>query len=221
MLCGGSESLSRIAFTGFNRLFIVTPDKCRPFDRNRRGMLLGEGAGILVLERLEDALKRKAHIYAEVLGYGMSCDAYDVTIPSKDGIRRVMERTIKNSRIKKEEVDYINAHGTGTINNDRAEAGAIREVFGSRTGKIPVSSIKSMIGHTFGAAGAIEGISCILAIRDDIIPPTTNFETPDPECNINLIANRPKKNKVNIALNNSFAFGGNNACVIFGRLKRY
>ncbi len=220
MFCGGSESLSRIAFTGFNRLFVVAPDKCRPFDKNRRGMMLGEGAGVLVLETLKDALKRKAPIYAELLGYGMSCDAYDVTIPSKDGISKVMERTIKNCRIKKDDVDYINAHGTGTINNDRAETGAIRAVFGSRVDNIPVTSIKSMIGHTFGAAGAIESASCCLTIRDGIIPPTINFKTFDPECNINLVANEAKRKRIDIAMNNSFAFGGNNACVAFGRLKK-
>ena len=221
MFCGGAESLSRIAFTGFNRLFAVTPDdKCRPFDKNRQGMILGEGSCIFVLETLEGALARKANIYAEVLGYGLSCDAYDMTIPSKEGIKKVIERTIKNSGIKKSDVDYINAHGTGTRNNDRAEAQAIRECFGRRAKDIPVSSIKSMIGHTIGAAGAMEGASCCMTIRDNIIPPTINFQTPDPECDIDVVANKARKKRIGLVLNNSFAFGGNNACVLFGRLKK-
>ncbi len=182
--------------------------------------MTGEGSGVLILETLEGAVKRKANIYAEVLGYGLSCDAFSMTAPSKEGIRKVIERAIKDSRIKKEDVDYINAHGTGTFNNDRSEAGAIREVFGPRANNIPVSSIKSMIGHTLGAAGAIEAISCCLTIKEGIIPPTINFETPDPECDIDLVANKARRKKVAIAMNNSFAFGGNNACVVLGRLKK-
>jgi 3-oxoacyl-[acyl-carrier-protein] synthase II len=219
MFCGGSEAFSRVIFTGFNRLFVMSPDKCRPFDKNRKGLILGEGSAVLVLETLEGAMERNAFIYAEVLGYGLSCDAMSMTIPSKSGIKKAIETAITNSGITKKDVDYINAHGTGTINNDRAESAAIRDVFGRLTGGIPVSSIKSMIGHTLGAAGAIEAASCCLAIRDGIVPPNINFETPDPECRINVAANRALKKKIGVAINNSFAFGGNNACVVFGKLK--
>lgn len=220
IFCCGADAFSRVIFTGFNKLLAVAPEKCQPFDKNRRGMATGEGSGVLVLETLDGALKRKTKIYAEVLGYGLSCDAFSMTAPSKEGIKKVIKNALRDSRIKKEDIDYINAHGTGTFSNDRTEAGAIKEVFGSRAKNIPVTSIKSMIGHTLGAAGAIEAISCCLTIKESIIPPTINFETPDPECDINLVANKAKIKKVDIALNNSFAFGGNNACVVLGRFKK-
>lgn len=220
VFCCATDVFCRTLFAGFNRLLIVAPDRCQPFDKNRKGMMLGEGSAVLILEELESALKRKADIYAEVLGYGLSCDAYSLTIPSREGIRKVMEKAIRNSAIKKEDVDYISAHGTGTINNDKNEAQAIREVFGSVADNIPVSSIKSMLGHTISVASALEAISCCLSIRDNIIPPTINFETPDPECDIDVVANKPRRKKIDIAMNNSFAFGGNNACVIFARVDR-
>lgn len=220
VFCCATDVFSRSLFAGFNRLLIVAPDRCQPFDKNRKGIMLGEGAAVLILESLESALGRKAYIYAEVLGYGLSCDAYSLTISSKEGMKKVMERAIRNSCIKKEEVDYISAHGTGTINNDRNETQAIREIFGSLADNIPVSSIKSMLGHTISVASALEAISCCLSIRDNTIPATINFETPDPECDIDVVANKPRKKKVDIAMNNSFAFGGNNACVIFARIDR-
>jgi len=218
--CCGSEAFSRTIFAGFNRLFAVAPDKCSPFDKNRQGMITAEGAAVLILETLDGALKRKANIYAEVLGYGLSCDASSMTVPSKEGIKKVMERAIRNARVRKEDIDYISAHGTGTINNDRAESAAIREMFGPLADKIPVSSIKSMLGHTLGAGSSMEAAGCCLSIRDNVIPPTINFKTPDPECNINVVANKALRKKVDIALNNSFAFGGNNAAVVFGRFKK-
>jgi len=213
MISGGTDSFSRIAFTGFNRLFATAKEKCRPFDKNRDGMVVGEGAGILILEDLELALERKAKIYAEILGYGLSCNAFHMTAPSVEGIKKVMIKAMKEADITPEDVDYISAHGTATPSNDKTECQAVKEVFGKRYKKIPVSSIKSMLGHTMGAASAIEAISCCLAIKDGVIPPTINYETPDPECDIDCIPNVAKKKKIKIALNNSLAFGGNNAVV--------
>ena len=213
MIAGGVDPFSRIAFTGFNRIFAVAPERCQPFDKNRQGILIGEGAGILVLESLEAALERGAPIYAEVLGYGLSCDGNHMTIPSVDGVTRVMNSALLDAGITPKDVDYISAHGTGTRANDRTECAAIRTVFGSRAGHIPVSSIKSMIGHTMGAASALEAIACVLAVRYDRLPPTINFETPDPECNVDCVPNTSRQHRVKAALNNSFAFGGNNACV--------
>ena len=218
MLAGGAEPFSRIVFTGFNRLLAVAPERCQPFDRNRKGMLVGEGAAILVLERLEDAQARHAPIYAEVLGYGMSCDANHMTIPHSEGVQQVMERALKDVGLAPTDVDYINAHGTGTPANDQTEAHAIRTVFGSHTDYLPVSSIKSMLGHAMGAASALEAVACALAVHEDRVPPTINFETPDPECPVDCVPNVSRAHRVRVALNNSFAFGGNNACVAFGKV---
>lgn len=218
MLAGGADPFSRIAFTGFNRLFAVAPDRCQPFDKNRKGMMVGEGAGVLLLELLESALKRKANIYAEVLGYALSCDAHHMTAPSVDGIARVMKNAINNSAIDINDVDYISAHGTGTPTNDKAECAAVKEVFGDKYKEIPVSSIKSMLGHTMGAASAIEAIACCMAIKEGAIPPTINYEMPDPECDIDCVPNKARKKTVKLALNNSLAFGGNNACLALGLL---
>ncbi len=214
MLAGGSDSFSRVAFTGFNRLFAVAPEKCQPFDKNRKGMMVGEGAGVLLLESEESAINRNAHIYAEVIGYALSCDAHHMTAPSIDGIARVIKRALKYSDIDTSDVDYISAHGTGTPANDKTECAAAKEVFGKRAKDIPMSSIKSMLGHTMGAASAIEAIACCLAIEDSVIPPTINYETPDPDCDIDCVPNKAKKCGVRIALNNSLAFGGNDACLV-------
>ena len=219
MIAGGADPFSRITFTGFNRLYAMAPEKCQPFDKNRKGMMQGEGAGILVLEELESAKKRNSTIYAEILGYGLSCDANHMTAPRFEGIVKVMEKAIKNSGIRKEEVDYISAHGTGTPANDKIECQAVDSVFGDLDKKLCVSSIKSMLGHTMGAASAIEAISCCLVIKDGIIPPTINYEEDDPEClDINCVPNIAIKKEVKFALNNSMAFGGNNACLA---LKKY
>ncbi len=215
MIAGGADPFSRITFTGFNRLFAMAPEKCQPFDKNRKGMMLGEGAGILILEELELAKKRNTPIYTEILGYGLSCDANHMTAPRLEGIIKVMEKAIKNSGIKKEEVNYISAHGTGTLSNDKIECEAIKKIFGDGMKKICISSIKSMLGHTMGAASAIEAISCCLAIRNSVIPPTINHEITDLECDIDCVPNKSQKKKIRIALNNSFAFGGNNACLVF------
>ena len=212
-IVGGVDSLSRVAFQGFQRLYAMAPDKCSPFDKDRKGMILGEGAGILILESLESALKRKAPIYSQVLGYGVSCDAHHMTIPKKEGIIKAMEKTLKNSNLSNKDIGYISAHGTGTQANDKAEAGAINEIFEGR--KVPVSSIKSMLGHCMGAASGLEAIACCLALKEGVIPPTINFETSDSECDIDCIPNKARKGNFKIALNNGFAFGGNNGCVAF------
>jgi len=197
----------------------MSPFKCSPFDKNRKGMMVGEGSGFLILESLDSAIKRNARIYAEILGYGLSCDASHMTIQSQKGIEAVMQKALKNSGIPLENVDYICAHGTGTQMNDKTEAQAIKSVFGDRTKDIAVNSIKSILGHTMGAASAIEAVCCSLAVADSKIPPTINFETPDPDCPIDCVPNVAKSKQIRIALNNSFAFGGNNASVVFSMFK--
>src|SRR4030042_2505644 len=181
-------------------------------------MLVGEGAGILVIEPLEFASRRKSNIYAEILGYGISCDAFHMTASHADGIEKVILKALKESDIKKEEIDYISAHGTGTQGNDKTECAAIKKVFGELYKTIPVSSIKSMLGHTMGAASSIEALACCLAVKEDIIPPTINFETSDSECDIDCVPNRAKIKRVSIALNNGFAFGGNNSCLVVRKI---
>jgi len=217
VIAGGSDAFSYLAFTGFNQLGAVAPEKCQPFDKNRRGMIPGEGAGMVILETFESAQKRKAHIYAEILGYGLSCDAFHMTNPQVEGVAECMASALKDACLYQQEVDYICAHGTGTKFNDRAESTAIKKVFTER--RVPVSSIKSMIGHTMGAASAIGLISCCLAVKNNIAPPTINYETPDPECDIDCIPNSSRKLNIDIALNNGFAFGGNNSCLVVSKLK--
>ncbi len=221
VLAGGSDPFSRISFTGFNQFSAVAPEKCQPFDKNRKGMMVAEGAGILVLESLESALNRNAPIYAEILGYGLSCDAYHMTTSSVEGIVACMKKAMRAANITIEDVDYISAHGTGTLTNDKHECAALKEVFGPHYKNIPVSSIKSMLGHTMGAASALEAITCTLAVKNDIIPPTINYETPDPECDIDCVPNKARQHIVNIALNNSYAFGGNNACLVIKKISNY
>lgn len=218
MFAGGTDAFSRIAFTGFNRLLAVAPEICQPFDKNRKGMIVGEGSGVVILETLENALNRHAPVYAEVLGFGISCDAHHMTAPYSEGIKEAIQKCLKESNISIEEVDYISAHGTGTPANDREEALAIKKVFGENYKKVPVSSIKSMLGHTMGAASAIEAVACCLAIKNDLIPPTINYQTPDPDCDIDCVPNFSRKHKVNIALNSSSAFGGNNSCLALRKI---
>jgi 3-oxoacyl-[acyl-carrier-protein] synthase II len=218
MIVGGSDSLSKVAFTGFNQFSAIAPQRCQPFDKNRKGMMVAEGSGVLVLESLENALNRKVPIYGEVLGYGLSCDAYHMTTASIEGIVRCMSNALKETHLSANNIDYISAHGTGTVTNDKNESAAIRVVFGDHCNKIPISSIKSMLGHTMGAASAIEAIACSLVIKNDMIPPTINYETPDPDCDLDCVPNHSRKHTVKIALNNSYAFGGNNACLV---VKKY
>jgi len=214
MLAGGTDAFSRIAFIGFNRLLAVAPEKCQPFDKNRKGMLVAEGSAMVLMETLEGALKRGANIYAEILGYGLSCDAHHMTAPFNEGIKEAIEKALSESKVPAEKVDYFSAHGTGTPANDREECLAIKKVFGDYAKKLPVSSIKSMLGHTMGAASAIEAVACALSVKNDIIPPTINYETPDPECDIDCVPNVARQARVDIALNSASAFGGNNACLV-------
>ncbi len=219
VLAGGADPFSYIAFTGFNQLRSYAPEKCQPFDKNRKGMIVGEGAGILVLETLERALSRRARIYAEVLGYGTSCDAYHMTNTQADGIFHCMNDAIRKTNIDIKSIDYICAHGTGTLHNDKAESQAIKRILKEKNKEVLVSSIKSMIGHTMGAASAMGAIACCLAINESMAPPTINFETPDPECDIDCVPNKARKRNVRIALNNGFAFGGNNACLVLKKIR--
>ena len=214
MLAGGADPFSQSAFIGFNRLSAMSSKKCAPFDKNREGMILGEGAAIVVLEALDTAQKRGANIYAEVLGYGLSCDAYYITAPQFGGIISAILLALRDADIKTGEVDYISAHGTGTVANDKTECMALKKIFGEHLKNIPVSSIKSMLGHCMGAASALEAIACALAVSHDCIPPTINYETIDPECEIDCVPNKFRKHRVDVALNNAFAFGGNNACLV-------
>lgn len=215
---GGADAFSQTAFNGFHRLYAMAPEKCQPFDKNRKGMMVGEGAGILVLESLEYARKRNAPIYAEIGGYGVSCDAKHITSPHAAGIQKAISKALKDADVPPADISYINAHGTGTPANDKAECTGIKQVFpGYRT--IPVSSIKSMLGHTMGAASAIESAATCLAIKHNMLPPTINYETPDPECDIDCVPNTARAQQIDVALKNSFAFGGNNCCLIFKRAK--
>ena len=179
-------------------------------------MIPAEGSGVLVVESLEHAQNRNAQIYAEVLGCGLSCDAQHMTLPSADGISRCLADAIKRAGIKTEDVDYICAHGTGTQANDKTESAAIKNIFKK---KMTVNSIKSMLGHTMGAASAIEAIACCLSIKDNIIPPTINFKTPDPECDVDCVPNEARKKEVNIVLNNGMAFGGNNSSLVLSKYR--
>ncbi len=220
MLAGGSDPFSKVAFVGFSRLNAIAPKLCQPFDKNRKGLLVGEGAGMLVLESLEDALSRNANIYAEILGYGLSCDGYHITIPHPEGkgIKSAMEKALKSAKIKPEDVQHISAHGTGTVANDKAETISIKKVFGEHSKNLAISSIKSMLGHTMGAASAIEAIACALTIKNGVVPPTINYETKDPECDLDFVPNVKREMQVDIAMNNAYAFGGNNSSLI---LKKY
>jgi len=216
VLTGGYDALSELVFVGFDSLQASTPEKCRPFDRDRSGMVLGEGAAILALENLEDARARDARILGEIIGYGISTDNHHLTQPdpSGSGPRRAMEQALHSAGRSAEEVNYINAHGTATPFNDAAEGKAIAELFGS----IPVSSSKSMIGHSLGAAGAIEAVVCLLALQAQLLPPNINFRRPDQDLDLNIVANKSREAKIDIVLSNSFGFGGTNASILIQKL---
>src|SRR5215472_1907613 len=204
MLAGGADPFSRITYMGFARLGAIAPERCQPFDKNRKGMVPGEGAAVLVLEPLHDAVARGATIYAEVLGYGVSCDSHHMTAahPQGDGAIRAMAMALKESGRTTDDVDYISAHGTGTPTNDRVEMIAVRSLFGDRAPRVPMSSIKSMIGHTMGAASAIEAVACSLAIHTGVIPPTMNFEEPDEGSDLDYVPNKARGADPEIVLNN-------------------
>lgn len=221
VMVGGADMIPQTEFTHFHNLKALTPDKCQPFDKNRKGLMIGEGAGILIMERYEYAKNRGAAIIAEMAGYGLSCDGFHMTAPHPegDGAVKSMSDALKMAKMNPEDIGYINAHGTGTPHNDRTETIAIKRVFGEHAYKIPCSSTKSMIGHLMGAASVVESVICCLVLRHGIIPPTINYETPDPECNLDVTPNSAREAKVSCIVNNSFAFGGNNATTIFRRLE--
>jgi 3-oxoacyl-[acyl-carrier-protein] synthase II len=228
MLSGGSHSMIHpFGVTGFNRLTALSIDNAdpkkasRPFDLTRSGFVLGEGSGMLILEELDHAKKRGARIYAELTGYGSTADAFRLTDSHPDGRGAIacIEGALKDSALPGDAIDYINAHGTSTQVNDRVESIAIKQVFGPQAYKIPVSSSKSMIGHLIAAAGAAELITCIMTIQRGVLPPTINYETPDPECDLDYVPNKAREKRVDHALSNSFGFGGQNVSLIVSRFK--
>lgn len=228
VITGGiSNIVSHETITGFNQLLAMSanPDPetaCRPFTKNRDGFIMGEGSGAVILESEESALKRNAHIYCEFSGASMYDEAYNLTAPLTDGQGMVesMKLAIENAGIAPEKINYINAHGTSTGLNDAYETAAIKEVFGSNVGNIPVSSIKAAIGHTLGAGGVLEAIACIKAIESGIIPPTIHYDEPAPECDLDYVPNTARKHHVDAALSNSFGFGGHNATLIFSKYRK-
>ena len=219
VVTGGTESLCRMTFAGFNALHALSLEPCRPFDRSRSGLSLGEGAAILILESAERAARRGARVHAELIAYGSSADAHHLTAPHPNGRGAVlaMRRALAGAGLRAEEIDYINAHGTGTPLNDAVEAGAIRTVFGDATARLAVSSTKGAVGHTLGAAGAIEALATILALRDGFLPPTVNLEEADPAWDLDLVPRRSRAASPRYALSNSYGFGGNNTSVVLGR----
>jgi 3-oxoacyl-[acyl-carrier-protein] synthase II len=214
-ICGGADALCRKTFAGFYRIGAMAPERCQPFDRNRKGMLTGEGAGVLVLESLEHALARGARIHAEILGFGLNCDADHAVAPNADSVARCMRLALDDAGVKPDEVDLISAHGTATQANDLAEARAIHRVFGAAPPR--TVALKSMLGHTLGAASALAAIGCTLAITHGFIPPTINHEETDPECAVDCVPNTAVDARLRVVQNNALAFGGNNAVLILGR----
>jgi 3-oxoacyl-[acyl-carrier-protein] synthase II len=226
MVCGGTESaITPLGVAGFAALRALSTRNdnpqhaSRPFDKERNGFVIGEGSGLLFIEELETAKRRGARIYAEIVGYGMSGDAFHITQPDEtgSGATRVMKLAMKDAGIGPKQVNYINAHGTSTQYNDKIESLAIRQAFGEHAYRVAVSSTKSMVGHSLGAAGGIEAVFSVLAIYNKVLPPTTNYSTPDPECDLDYVPNEPRYADVEYALSNSFGFGGTNACLVFKR----
>jgi 3-oxoacyl-[acyl-carrier-protein] synthase II len=226
MITGGTEAVvSPLAVGGFcsMRAMSTRNDEpmraCRPFDRERDGFVLAEGAGILLLEEAEHARARGAHVYAEMLGYGQSADAYDIVAvdPNGDGVVLALQRACRSAGIAPTQVDYINAHGTATPIGDPAESKAIERAFGEHAYKIGVSSTKSMTGHALGAAGGLEGVATVLSVANDVMPPTINYEFPDPECTLDYVPNVARRAPIHIGLSNSFGFGGHNCVIVFGK----
>ncbi len=224
VLAGGTETpIVPVALAGFCSMRAMSthndePERaCRPFDMNRDGLVISEGAGILVLETLSHAKGRDARIYGEVVGYGCTADGYHITAPEPEGTQaaRTIKLALQDAGISPAEVDYINAHGTSTELNDKIETLAIKKVLGEHAYQVPVSSIKSMIGHSMGAAGALEAIACALSISEGWVPPTINYEHPDPECDLDYVPNQARQLSVRVAVSNSFGFGGHNAVLVF------
>jgi nodulation protein E len=218
-IAGGSEAVfAEGLLRAWEAMRVVAPDVCRPFSANRKGLSLGEGAGMLLLENWDHATTRGAEILGEIIGFGMSSDAHHITQPCIEGPAKCMSWALRDAAIAPEQVHYINAHGTGTLANDVTETQAIRAVFGCAADRLLVSSTKSMHGHTLGAAGAIEAIATVLALRHGLVPPTANFTNPDPDCNLDVVPNHARQARLNIAISNTFAFGGLNATVVFRRV---
>jgi len=227
MVCGGAEGgVTPLTLSGFSNMKALSKNNedpegaSRPFDKNRDGFIMSEGSAMLVLESLESAEKRGANILAEIVGYGITNDAYHITQPHNDSVGAVkaIELALEDGKINKEDVSYINAHGTSTHYNDMLETKAIKKVFGDSANNLLVSSTKSMTGHMLGATGAIEIIACMYAMKDGIIPPTINYETPDPDCDLNYVPNKSIESNVNITLSNSFGFGGHNSVLALKKI---
>lgn len=217
-ITGGSESpFSFGLLKAWEAMRVVSSDTCRPFSKDRRGLILGEGAAMMVLEPMAAAIERGARIYGEIVGFGMSSDAGHITSPTFEGPASAMRAALLDAQLAPDQIGYINAHGTGTPGNDQTETRAIREVFGAHANRLAVSSTKSMHGHALGAAGALEAVATVMAMREKIIPPTANFTTPDPDCDLDIVPNEARPAEVEFALSNSFAFGGLNAVLAFRR----
>ncbi|PAV29203.1 beta-ketoacyl-[acyl-carrier-protein] synthase II [Virgibacillus profundi] len=228
IIAGGTEApISNMAFAGFSSAKALSlnedPQKAsRPFDKNRDGFVMGEGSGILILETLESALERGVHIYGEIAGYGATGDAYHITAPAEngEGAARAMQHALDDAGVTPEDVDYINAHGTSTALNDKFETTAIKTVFGEHAYKLAVSSTKSMTGHLLGAAGGVEAVISIKAIEDSVVPATTNYETPDEDCDLDYVPNEARKQDVDVVVSNSLGFGGHNVALVFKKYKK-
>lgn len=219
VLTGGFDELSEFCYAGLSALRAITPDVVRPFDKNRKGTMFSEGAGVLILEGADHAAARGARVHAELLGRALNNDAYHMTAPEKQGrgIQAVMRAALRDAGLEPERVDHINTHGTGTPYNDKIETRAIKQVFGPHAAAMPLTAVKSIIGHAMGAAGSLEAICTVQTIREGLIPPTIHFETPDPECDLDYCPGQARAADVRIALSNSYGIGGTNACVVLRR----
>lgn len=211
IVTGAAEMLQELQYSGFVRLAAMAQERCQPFDLNRQGLILGEGAGVLVVESEAHAVRRGANVLAEVGGHGMTCDAYHITRPHPEAAGSIgaMKQAIERSGLTPDAIDFVNAHGTGTKHNDSAESKVMKDVFGDR--KVPISSMKSMLGHCMGAASALEAIGCLLTLEKGVYPPTIGYETPDPDCDVDVVANVARTGRSDVVLNNSLAFGGYNS----------
>jgi 3-oxoacyl-[acyl-carrier-protein] synthase II len=215
-LAGGADAIARLTFTGFNQLRLMDPEPCRPFDRSRAGMNIGEGGGVLVIETLARATRRGAHVYAELAGHAAGCEAYHPTAPEPTGrpVASIVRQALRDARINPDAVMHVNAHGTATVQNDVAEARGFLTVFGDRAARLPVTSVKSMIGHCLGAAGAVEAAILALTIDRGVIPPTIHHGGTDPDCPLDIVANEPREGRVGCAVSTSLGFGGNDAALV-------
>jgi nodulation protein E len=214
---GGTDACIAVGtMKGWEAMRVTAPDTCRPFSRDRKGLIIGEGAAVVVLEPLEHAQRRSATILGEILGFGMSSDARDLVSPDADGMRRAIEATLADGGLTVADIQYVNAHGTGTVANDETETAVLKQVFGPRAAGIVISSTKSMLGHSLGAAGALELVATLMSIREAIVPPTINYLGPDPACDLDCVPNEARRLPITAALSNSFAFGGLNAVLAVG-----